>query len=59
MSRARWDDTITWMVEHQNMPELERAERKVLLDYLASRFAATAKARRVAEPVAPWGRRCP
>ena len=38
MSRARWDDTITWMVEQQNMPEPSEAERKVLLDYLASRF---------------------
>ena len=56
MSRARWDDTITWMVEQQNMPEPSEAERKALLDYLASHFG---KSRGGDCVDTPWGRRCP
>ncbi|MEZ5890463.1 MAG: hypothetical protein R3D52_09575 [Xanthobacteraceae bacterium] len=56
MSRTRWDDTITWMVEQQNMPEPSEAERKVLLDYLASQFGESRGGGCVDTP---WGRRCP
>jgi len=35
MSRARWDDTITWMQETQNLWPIPAAQRSRLLDYLA------------------------
>ncbi|WP_230532081.1 hypothetical protein [Microvirga roseola] len=57
MSRSRWDDTITWMVENQNMPEPTEEERKVLLDYLASHFGEAKSGDGCIET--PWGRRCP
>jgi cytochrome c len=38
LSRARWDKTLTWMVEEQGMPELEPEEGALILDYLASHY---------------------
>ena len=36
MSRERWDDTLTLMTTRHNMPDLQGAERALVLDYLAS-----------------------
>ena len=38
MSRARWDESLTWMTERHNMPRLEGEEREKILDYLATAF---------------------
>jgi hypothetical protein len=38
MSRARWDESLTWMTERHNMPKLEGHEREKILDYLATAF---------------------
>ena len=39
LSRARWDDTLTWMVEEQGMAPIEDAQRrKRVLDYLATHY---------------------
>ncbi len=38
LSRERWDETLTWMVEKHNMPDYEGEERRVILDYLAQHF---------------------
>ena len=39
MSRARWDDTLAWMVEEQGMEEIEDAStRDRILDYLSTHF---------------------
>jgi hypothetical protein len=38
MSRARWDESLTWMTERHNMPKLEGQEREKILDYLATAF---------------------
>ena len=38
MSRARWDETLTWMSERHGMPELEGEERARFLDYLSAHF---------------------
>ncbi|WP_375459017.1 hypothetical protein [uncultured Enterovirga sp.] len=35
MSRERWDETLTWMTQRHNMPELQGADRDLILDYLA------------------------
>lgn len=36
LDRASWDELLVWMVEEQDMPELEHEERKLILDYLAT-----------------------
>lgn len=56
MSRARWDETIDWMIENQNMPVPGPQERDLLLDYLADNFGET-RGKGCVET--PWGRRCP
>jgi mono/diheme cytochrome c family protein len=38
MTRPKWDDTLTWMVEQQGMPELQPEIEKKILDYLATHF---------------------
>lgn len=45
LSRERWDDSINWMTQKHNMPPLEGAERKVVLDYLAATFPPRAPSR--------------
>jgi hypothetical protein len=35
MSREAWDKTITWMQKEQGMWELEKSDRKTILDYLS------------------------
>ena len=35
MSRERWDETLAWMTERHNMPNVQGAERTLILDYLA------------------------
>jgi hypothetical protein len=36
LSRERWDETLTWMTDRQDMPELIGEERARVLDYLAA-----------------------
>jgi hypothetical protein len=36
MSREAWDKTITWMQKEQGMWELEKIDRKTILDYLSA-----------------------
>ena len=38
MSRERWDESLTWMVERHRMPEVKGEERDKILDYLAAAF---------------------
>ena len=45
MSRPQWDDTLTWMTERHNMPEIAGAERDLILDYLAAQFPPRAPSR--------------
>jgi len=42
MSRARWDETLSWMSERHGMPELEGDERARFLDYLTAHFGPAA-----------------
>jgi len=35
MSRKAWDKTLTWMQEEQGMWELDKQDRKMILDYLS------------------------
>jgi hypothetical protein len=38
MSRDRWDQSLSWMVERHNMPDVQGEDRNKILDYLASAF---------------------
>ena len=38
MSRERWDDSLTWMVERHKMPDVQGDDRNKILDYLAAAF---------------------
>jgi hypothetical protein len=38
LSRERWDETIDYMSTRHNMPELDPADRVLILDYLAANF---------------------
>ena len=45
MSRAGWNDTLTWMTRRHNMPDIQGAERDLVLDYLAAHYPAKAPSR--------------
>lgn len=36
LSRDRWDETLTWMTQRHNMPDLQGDDRELILNYLAS-----------------------
>jgi hypothetical protein len=38
MSRARWSETLDFMVTRHNMPDVQGADREKILDYLASAY---------------------
>ena len=38
MSRARWNETLDFMVSRHKMPDVQGEEREKMLDYLASAF---------------------
>jgi hypothetical protein len=38
MSRDRQDESLTWMVDRHNMPDVQGEDRRKILDYLASAF---------------------
>jgi hypothetical protein len=40
LSRERWDDILTWMVEEQEMPPLDPSNRDLVLDYLATHYGS-------------------
>jgi len=38
MNRAMWDESLKWMVQRHNMPQLDKEELDVILDYLEATF---------------------
>ena len=44
LSRSRWDETIDWMVEKQEMEPLGAEERGLIIDYLAEFYGPDRKA---------------
>lgn len=44
MTREQWDGSLTWMTQKHNMPEVEKADRDQILDYLAKAFPQKAPA---------------
>jgi mono/diheme cytochrome c family protein len=45
MTRARWDESLTFMTQRHNMPPLEGDERRIVLDYLETTYPPRAPAR--------------
>jgi hypothetical protein len=43
MSRERWDESLTWMVDRHKMPDVRGEDRKKILDYLATAFPERAQ----------------
>jgi hypothetical protein len=35
MTREKWDETLSWMTERHNMPDVQGADRDLILAYLA------------------------
>lgn len=38
MTREQWDASLIWMTQRHNMPEIDKADRTLILDYLAKAF---------------------
>jgi len=38
MSRAQWDDTLTFMTARHNMPDVQGKDRDLILDYLEKHY---------------------
>jgi hypothetical protein len=51
MSRQRWDESLTWMVERHNMPDVQGEDRKIL-DYLSAAFPERTRPRGWKNPFA-------
>jgi hypothetical protein len=45
LTREKWDETLTWMTARHNMPDIQGADRDVILDYLAQHYPPKAPAR--------------
>ena len=45
MTRERWDATIDWMMERHGMPEIDPADRVLIVDYLAQTFPSRQRGR--------------
>ncbi len=53
MSRERWDESLTWMVQRHNMPDVQGEDRRKILDYLASAFPERSQRGGWKNPFAP------
>ena len=38
LSRSHWDELLVWMVDEQEMDEIDETDRTVILDYLAAHY---------------------
>jgi hypothetical protein len=45
LTRAQWDDSLSWMTTRHNMPDIQGAERALILDYLEKHYPPRAPAR--------------
>ena len=45
MTRDRWNETMTWMTERHGMPDIQGADRDLILDYLATHHPPKAPTR--------------
>jgi hypothetical protein len=45
LTRAQWDDSLTWMTTRHNMADIQGAERALILDYLEKHYPPKAPSR--------------
>jgi hypothetical protein len=45
MTRSQWNDSLTWMTERHKMPDIQGADRDLILDYLARTYPVRAPSR--------------
>jgi len=45
MTRAQWDDSLTWMTKRHNMADIQGADRELILDYLEKHYPPRAPSR--------------
>ena len=45
MSRAQWDDSLTWMSTRHNMADIRGGDRDLILDYLTKHYPPRGPAR--------------
>jgi hypothetical protein len=45
MSRAQWDETLTWMTVRHRMPDIQGPDRDLILGYLAQHYPPRAPSR--------------
>jgi hypothetical protein len=45
MTRAQWDDSLTWMTTRHNMADIQGADRDLILDYLEKHYPPRAPSR--------------
>ena len=45
LTRDKWDETMVWMTERHGMPDIQGADRDLILDYLATHHPPKAPAR--------------
>ena len=45
MTRAQWDDSLTWMTTRHNMADIQGEDRKLILDYLEKHYPPRAPSR--------------
>ena len=44
-SKWRWNETIDWMIDEQEMPRLDASDRELIVDYLAHFYGEDRKAK--------------
>lgn len=45
MTRAQWNDSLTWMTDRHKMPDIQGADRDLILDYLVQTYPPRAPSR--------------
>ena len=45
MTRAQWDDSLTWMTNRHNMADIQGDDRDLILDYLEKHYPPRASSR--------------
>lgn len=43
LTRAQWDDSLTWMTTRHNMADIQGADRDLILDYLEKHYPPKAQ----------------
>ena len=45
LTREQWDESMAWMTKRHNMPDIQGADRDLILDYLAAHYPPRAPSR--------------